>query len=300
MSSNTVFAKADDAKSRTKAPSKDDEPFIAALFAVCMGAIVYLAWAHRKAAVVIPESGIGYGLGILGSCLMLVLLLYPLRKRVRALRAWGTVATWFRLHMVLGIFGPVLIVVHSDFTTKSLNASVALYSMLIVAASGVVGRYIYARIHRGLYGGKLEARELIAEAGRFREDLGLDLKAAAWSVEFAALEQQAMEHAHGIFGAVSHAMALNAHASRSENALRKDFEAQTADRSVREDWSGGLLRQKLSDGRARIRRYHAAVRKVGALGVYERLFGAWHVLHLPLFYMLIATALIHVVAVHLY
>jgi hypothetical protein len=42
------------------------------------------------------------------------------------------------------------------------------------------------------------------------------------------------------------------------------------------------------------------VRNTATLGVYERLFALWHVLHVPLFILLVITAIIHVVAVHLY
>ncbi len=44
----------------------------------------------------------------------------------------------------------------------------------------------------------------------------------------------------------------------------------------------------------------AAVRKAAAFAFYERLFALWHVLHLPLFILLILAAIIHVVAVHFY
>ncbi|MGD8808464.1 MAG: hypothetical protein PVG24_02605 [Gammaproteobacteria bacterium] len=43
-----------------------------------------------------------------------------------------------------------------------------------------------------------------------------------------------------------------------------------------------------------------AVRRIHELSVYERLFGLWHVLYLPFFYMLVVTASIHVLAVHMY
>jgi hypothetical protein len=42
------------------------------------------------------------------------------------------------------------------------------------------------------------------------------------------------------------------------------------------------------------------VRRVAELSSYERMFSIWHVFHLPFFYMLVVTALIHVLAVHMY
>ena len=42
------------------------------------------------------------------------------------------------------------------------------------------------------------------------------------------------------------------------------------------------------------------VRRAAELQSYERLFALWHVFHLPFFYLLVVTALIHVLAVHMY
>ena len=66
--------------------------------------------------------------------------------------------------------GPLLILLHSNFQVKSLNAGAALYSMLIVALSGVVGRFIYARVNRGLHGEQTNFRELQSRAGLHRQE----------------------------------------------------------------------------------------------------------------------------------
>ena len=53
-----------------------------------------------------------------------------------------------------------------------------------------------------------------------------------------------------------------------------------------------------------VRRYIArrlqATRQVVEFEAYERLFSLWHVLHLPLFFMLLIAGVVHVVAVHVY
>src|SRR5512134_2821753 len=67
--------------------------------------------------------------------------------------------------MACGIGGPFLILAHSTFHIGSINAGVALGSMLLVAASGIVGRFIYVRIHHGLYGTRMTLAQLQAEAG---------------------------------------------------------------------------------------------------------------------------------------
>ena len=43
-----------------------------------------------------------------------------------------------------------------------------------------------------------------------------------------------------------------------------------------------------------------AASRVATFQAYERLFSLWHVLHLPLFFMLIIAGIVHVIAVHVY
>ena len=49
-----------------------------------------------------------------------------------------------------------------------------------------------------------------------------------------------------------------------------------------------------------IHRYTTTLRRIAAFRVYERLFSWWHILHMPIFIMMIITAIIHIFAVHLY
>src|SRR3546814_18634058 len=71
---------------------------------------------------------------------------------------------WFALHMFMGIFGPVLVLLHSTLRLHSLNATVAFWSMVIVASSGVVGRFVYGRLHAGLSGRQCSFAEVAKSA----------------------------------------------------------------------------------------------------------------------------------------
>ncbi len=46
--------------------------------------------------------------------------------------------------------------------------------------------------------------------------------------------------------------------------------------------------------------YLQAIRSTAELRWYERIFSVWHAFHLPLFFILLAAATIHVIAVHMY
>jgi len=102
-------------------------------FAVALAAALVAGWMNRDEEYLVPGSGIGYWLGIAGASMMLLLLLYPLRKRLRAGRVIGSVAFWFRLHMIFGLVGPTLVVFHSNFKFGSFNSNVAMAAMLIAA-----------------------------------------------------------------------------------------------------------------------------------------------------------------------
>jgi hypothetical protein len=43
-----------------------------------------------------------------------------------------------------------------------------------------------------------------------------------------------------------------------------------------------------------------ATRRVAEFQAYERLFSLWHALHLPLIFMLVVAAVVHIIAVHVY
>ena len=46
--------------------------------------------------------------------------------------------------------------------------------------------------------------------------------------------------------------------------------------------------------------YTSLLGRVAQFSFYERLFALWHVFHLPIFLMMVLSAVIHVLAVHMY
>jgi len=116
------------------------ERLLSVLFAGLMVGLLLLGWWQRDNSYLVAESGPGYALGIIGGSLMLLLLLYPLRKRIRALHGMLSMKFWFRLHMICGLLGPLAILYHANFGLGSINSAVALACMLLVAGSGLIGR----------------------------------------------------------------------------------------------------------------------------------------------------------------
>jgi len=134
---------------------------------VVVGLITWGSRAHLERYIT-AQRGIGYWLGITGGSMMLLLLLYSARKRLAWLRWMGGLPAWFDFHMVLGVVGPVLVLFHSNFSLGATNSNVALICMLLVAGSGVIGRYIYTRLHAHMDGHEVTLDQLKAVGTRLR------------------------------------------------------------------------------------------------------------------------------------
>lgn len=243
-----------------------------------------------------PGSDVGYALGIAGGLMMLALLLYPLRKRMPGLQALGPLRWWFRLHMAFGLGGPALILAHSQLRVGSPNAAVALGCMLLVAASGIAGRFIYRQIHHGLYGRRATLEELRAAL-----EANAPLQGLAPGVQKKLLAFEALAARRGGAWPVRAwrfaTLALRERTAFEEcrRELRRAFRKLAAAGGDRRAIGRSYVQAKVLVAE-RLRMARAAAQ----FATYERLFSLWHVLHVPFVYMLVVSAVVHVIAVHMY
>lgn len=259
------------------------------------------AWQVSQMRLFKPNGDPSYWIGVVGASMMLLLFSYPLRKHVRVLQGLGKVKSWFWVHLFLGIAGPWLILVHSSFHIGSVNAGVALISMLIVVASGVVGRFIYVRVHRGLHGEETSLHELRQRAGMVESNARSRLR---WlpTVEARLLAFERRE----ILAKptwVTHLsqitlLPLQQHIAylRCVGEVRRRLRALQSKRG----WSDEDLRRRERSAKRLVERYLNAVVRVVQYKAYERVFALWHLAHLPFVYMLVISAVVHVIAVHAY
>ncbi|MDH4125006.1 MAG: pyridine nucleotide-disulfide oxidoreductase [Gammaproteobacteria bacterium] len=263
--------------------------------------LIVLGWLLRDLDLITPDNGVGYWLGIIGGTLMLLLLLYPLRKRMKLLHRLGTTRSWFQLHVVLGLLGPLLILYHSNFKLGAFNSNVALYSMLLVAGSGIVGRHIYAHIHRNLGGHQLTLAELQRELSvSLEKSHGLARLMPEFTARIQAMSTQLRGHeiTRSIGIGRSLRWTFTHHFLRFSLLLTARRELRAAARTsavVMADQK--RLRRTVS---RYVRDYTTLVGRVSQFSFYERLFALWHVFHLPIFFIMVLAALIHVLAVHMY
>ena len=263
--------------------------FLVLLCYLLVAFLIYAGWKQRLEWPLSAESGTGYALGIIGGTLMLLLMLYPVRKHARIMRNLGPVKYWFRTHMLFGVLGPVCILFHCGFQLGSLNSNAALFCMLTVASSGLVGRYFYTRIHHGLYGRKATLEELRLHANLLKQSLADRLEETPWILErIGGFEAQTNGRPTHLLASLWTLLSLGLRTW----ALYLQFRfAGTA-----KQLATGMDRSLVVHIGARL----ASIRKVAEFHFYERLFAIWHVLHFPLFLMLILSGVIHVIAVHMY
>lgn len=250
-----------------------------------------------------PGDDIGYNMGLAGGLMMVFLLLYPLRKRFSFLRNLGVLPTWFKWHMIFGISGPTLIVLHSTFHIGSINAAVAMVCMLLVAGSGTFGRFFYTKIHHGLYGRLATVNEL--KAGMKQSGDVKSVFSFAPGIERALedfrLKAEMYAQASGIgFG---NFIKTGFQASMLSRSLAMEFhQIMHADAKVNNFTAAQLhgMETSFNEHREKITAYLDAVRDASQFHTYERLFSWWHIFHIPLVYMMVFSAVYHVYAVHAY
>ena len=270
------------------------------LFYLSIFILIYLGWKNKEFSNITPESGMGYWLGIVGGSLMLILLLYPLRKKVRFLNMFGKIKYWFKLHMLFGVLGPVAILFHANFSLGSTNSNVAFFSMVIVASSGLVGRYLYAKIHHGLYGRKANLKELRVSLKESKSKLGSHFKLTTDVVNKIKLSERILLRNRNIILATLVWPIIFIRTTWLKRTIRKTFVKAYSEAGKAKGWDKMMVRSMSRDANDEVQPYIDGLYNMYGFRIFESLFSLWHFLHLPLFFMLVFTGILHVIVVHSY
>lgn len=234
-------------------------------------------------------------LGIIGSCLMLFgATVYAIRKRVRFLKNFGRMTQWLNAHVVLCTLGPLLITYHTAFSIKSPNAAVCYYSMLIVFASGIMGRFIYKHFQFSLSGEKTTIKEMKAWVERLDEKIYQTFpepeKMVSSIKKFFAFTEN--KNSRGFVRLFIFMILLDFKERRLKRQITKSLRKR----------GPLLLKRSLSSGTFEpllIKRI-SLEKKIFALEGTSKLFGYWHRLHIPFLWMLALTLLFHILAVTIF
>ena len=173
---------------RGRSPLARHRELVLALLAVV--AITGLYAGYVNAVAVPAASGLlGHSLGIIGFGLMLMTeTLYSLRKRAMR-RPRGSMRSWLQFHIVTGIVGSYLVILHSAWNLNGL-AGWLTFMTVVVVISGFIGRYIYTAVPRTADGVVIEAQVLQLQLDAARQQVSRPSLAgtttssvAGWSLE---------------------------------------------------------------------------------------------------------------------
>jgi hypothetical protein len=236
-----------------------------------------------------PSGYIGQSAGIAALVIFVFLWLYPLRKKWKALAFTGSVGKWLDVHVTSALILPLILAVHASWRSDGV-IGLGLVAMLVVIASGIVGRYLYTRIPRAKSGVELTRDEVAAKRKELIERLSATTGLAPDAVERAL--DTAPEHA-------GHESPLRV----LQHLLTNDLLRWRRTRVLRQRWaalapnSRPLSPQALRQAVRLAGREISLVQQTRMLEATHRVFRYWHVAHRPFAITALAAVVVHVVVV---
>lgn len=231
-----------------------------------------------------PSGTIGHGLGFLGAILLLLLFLYPIRKRWAWLGRQGRTRHWLDFHILLGLTAPAIVTFHGAFKLHGV-AGLTYWIMMAIVLSGIAGRYVYAQIPRRLDAAEMSLQEMRGLSARMAKQLagqhsvGIDLIAGL-------LELPSPEKVEkcSLLRALLLMVAVDVRCTVRAWALR---------RSHAELFARAEARETISLARKQV----ALAKRILFLARTQRVFHLWHVVHRPFSYSFAVLASLHILTV---
>jgi hypothetical protein len=235
------------------------------------------------------SKGIWRYMGWTGSVMMLTLMLYSIRKRFSLLRGLAPLRYWLRIHIFLGLMGPLLILFHTTFKFQGLVAT-SFWAMLITVCFGILGRYIYGQIPRSLSGSLLVEKDIDQMIEGFDRDLGKNVKGKKISEILGSLSVQVDD--------TKEMSPISALASYAINDIKNFFKVfkigSTLKRECDMPWK--TRRETIS----LLKKKNNLIRRRNLLASSQKLLDYWHVVHIPLAILMFTIMFIHIAAYYVF
>ncbi|MBN2366201.1 MAG: hypothetical protein EH225_09425 [Calditrichaeota bacterium] len=230
-----------------------------------------------------PAGSIGHGFGVIGSFLMIAMLSYSLRKRTRIFKNAGHLTHWLGFHIFCGIAGPLLVILHSSFKVQGLIA-VSFWSMIAVATSGILGRYIYLQIPRAISGKELDLEELQSTNISLARQLKTEYKLNDNDIE-------KIEEWYGIGTGEQKSLGLTLLFMITKDILRPVRLFKLRKRVSRKY---NLPRSTIKKLLKIFERKVLLERRISAWQAIHQMFHYWHVIHKPFAFIMYIIMIIHI------
>lgn len=257
----------------------------------------WFSWENDYA--IVGDADTVYNYGLIGGIMMLVILLYALRKRLDFMKRLGDITYWYYIHFTLGIVSPVLIVLHTNFQLRSINATVAFVAVLLVVGSGFLGRYIYTRASYGVsyMEREMASLEKMNAGGIFTSKLPIviDLEKRVM-----AFRDRTLQTPVGAVQIVSATITTGLRCRLFLVKASRDLGRIMRTIARTESWNDAVLQRRVEDEGRSLNAYMRLVRSIATAQAFEQLAAKWRLLHVPILYLLALAVAAHVIAVHMY
>jgi hypothetical protein len=234
-----------------------------------------------------PSGVIGQSAGLVALAIFVFLWLYPLRKKYKWLAFTGPVARWLDVHILAAIGLPLLLAIHASWRFDGI-VGLGYFAMLVVCASGVIGRYLYVRIPRSRSGVASSREEVTIE----RRTLITEIAAATGLDPFVVertLSVAGASESPGVIRTLMHLVSDDIFRWRLTRALRRQLSRAR---------HAGTLDKKTIDRVVDLAsREIALAQQLRMLDATQRVFGHWHVAHRPFAVTALVAVIIHVAVV---
>ncbi len=124
---------------------------------------------HDEYATLRPSSGVGLWFGVTATALIVLNLLYLLRRANVRRFQFGSLKTWMTSHVATGILALLLATLHGGMAPRDTVGGHALWALLVLLVSGAIGRYFYAYVPRAANGRELELEEVKLRLSRLSD-----------------------------------------------------------------------------------------------------------------------------------
>lgn len=232
-----------------------------------------------------PSGYLGQSAGILAVSIFFFLWLYPLRKKVRWLAWTGTMAKWLDVHIATALTLPILTAVHASWRFDGV-IGLGYWSMIVVCASGVIGRYLYVQIPRSATGLELTADEIAAERRQLLDELAQGTGLPVPQVEALLRSDPTPCEGLGVLATGRRMLKDEVIRWRAARAMRR----LCLSRQV-----GHRLDRRALRRVARLARQEMALtQQVRLLAATHRVFRLWHIAHRPFALVALVAVVVHV------
>lgn len=106
-----------------------------------------------------PSGSLGLAFGLAAALAMLLNAAYLLRRGKRLGLRFGALKTWMTVHVASGLGALLLVVLHSAFAPGDTVGGYSMWGIVILVASGTIGRYLYSFVPHAANGRELDLEE---------------------------------------------------------------------------------------------------------------------------------------------